>query len=381
MGGIMTPGFMHQGAEAVPVDFVVVMLDEIDRLGGNSTELLGRCQLPFPARDLRNGRGRNIALRQFTRIFDECIKEISYLSHRQRHVTPMTRDDVEMLCYCMVSCETLEEVIQRAIKFYVMLGNRGAELALEVDGPEAVFHIRTLRAHQCSGNLLMDLTGLLFFHRFFGWLLNREIPAIRFGVCYGELINAEQLEAVFHQAVHFGEATNNFHFPADFLKYPVVRNYQRLREILGTLPLDMMPSPAMSWRLSDAVEKVISAHLAKEEAIPTMQELAGLFSISVTTFRRRLEEENSPLKVIKERCRLKLAVELLASPARLKIEDVAQRLGFSDASGFRRAFKTWAGVPPDNYRTPASSREASSGFGSVAGGPGSPSGRPVSGGC
>lgn len=358
----MTHGPSRQSFQAIPADFVLTMLDEIDRLGGCSADILARCSLPFPGRDIRNGRKRTVALQPFIRIFDECMTAIVHLVHRQRHVTPMTRGDVEMLCYCMVSCETLEEVIQRAIRFYIMLDNRGVELALDIDGSQATFHIRTLRAQQNCGSLLMDLTGLFFFHRFFGWLLNREIPAAHFSVCYGELIAATQLEAIFHQQVYFGETTNSFRFPVEFLKYPVVRNYQRLREILATLPLDMGHSPTMSWRLADAVEKVISAHLSKEAPIPTLGALADFFGISLTTFRRRLEEEGTSLKVIKECCRFKLAVELLESPARLKIEDVALRLGFTDASGFRRSFKARAGVSPDAYRI---SRSGSAQWGDI----------------
>jgi AraC-like DNA-binding protein len=47
---------------------------------------------------------------------------------------------------------------------------------------------------------------------------------------------------------------------------------------------------------------------------------------------------------------LQLALELLHPSARLKVSDVAQRLGFSDVRAFRRAFIEWTGETPDEWR-------------------------------
>jgi len=43
-------------------------------------------------------------------------------------------------------------------------------------------------------------------------------------------------------------------------------------------------------------------------------------------------------------------MELLAPGSRLKIAEIATRLGFGDARAFRRAFVQWAGRSPDAYR-------------------------------
>ena len=61
-------------------------------------------------------------------------------------------------------------------------------------------------------------------------------------------------------------------------------------------------------------------------------------------------EEGLTLEQIKQRLRLQLALELLHPSARLKVSDVAQRLGFSDVRAFRRAFIEWTGATPDEWR-------------------------------
>lgn len=334
--------------EVIPAEFVLLLLDELAGFGPSANQVFERLQLSPD--EFRKWCGDGISGSRFSRIYGECITAISVFVHQRRGVTLMSRSDVEMLCYCLVSCETLGEAIERAHDFYLMLGNRGAALDLEVCGGDAVFHLRTLLPLRSRGGLLVDLTGLLFLHRLFGWLINREMPASDFGVCYPELIDAAQLETVFHQAISFDRPSNSFRFPLEFLAYPIVHGQRRLREMLNTLPLDMNQDPVLSWRLSDAVEGVILNHMATGKAVPSLQALAGLFNTSVSTFRRRLEEEKNPFSSIKDRCRLKLAIELLSAAERLKIEDIALRLGFSDARGFRRAFKAQTGMSPDAYR-------------------------------
>jgi AraC-like DNA-binding protein len=115
-----------------------------------------------------------------------------------------------------------------------------------------------------------------------------------------------------------------------------------------------MRDPRASGQFAEAVEHLIATQLARGEAIPTLTQFASFFNISSATFRRRLAEEHISLGEIKERCRRDLAVELLAPEFRLKVADVATRLGFSDARAFRRAFRLWTGQSPDAYRTQSS---------------------------
>ena len=72
---------------------------------------------------------------------------------------------------------------------------------------------------------------------------------------------------------------------------------------------------------------------------------------------RRLREEGVTLDAIKQRLRLKLAEELLQPGARLKVSDVALRLGFSDVRSFRRAFIEWTGKSPDAWRRGPAARQ------------------------
>jgi AraC-like DNA-binding protein len=231
-----------------------------------------------------------------------------------------------------------------------MLGGRAAELSLEVQDREAVFHMDTLRLARSTSGLLADLTGLSFYHRLFSWLIGETIPIPGYAVTYEHRGNTETLLRLFHHPILYRQPGNHFRFAADYLAKPLVRSYQRLVELLRLFPFDLMRDPSGEFHFAEAIEHVINTQLTRGEPIPTVTQLASVFNISGATLRRRLADESVSLRDIKERCRRQLALELLASASRLKIAEIATRLGFCDARAFRRAFIHWEGCPPDVYR-------------------------------
>jgi AraC-like DNA-binding protein len=129
----------------------------------------------------------------------------------------------------------------------------------------------------------------------------------------------------------------------------VVRSYQELLELLRFFPFDLFTSDLQFQRLDEALHVLIKNALLKREPTPTLTQLASLFNVSQATFRRRLEEAQTSITQVKEKCRQELASELLRNE-QFTLEEIADKLGFSDAGAFRRAFKAWTGMPPSAYR-------------------------------
>jgi len=67
------------------------------------------------------------------------------------------------------------------------------------------------------------------------------------------------------------------------------------------------------------------------------------------TLRRRMHEEGQGFQSLKDHLRRDAAIEYLARPD-MTLLDIADQLGFSEASTFHRAFKKWTGVAPGEYR-------------------------------
>lgn len=83
--------------------------------------------------------------------------------------------------------------------------------------------------------------------------------------------------------------------------------------------------------------------------LPDMEQLAGELHMTSRTLRRRLREEGSSYRALLEEVRQALAEELLATGA-IRLEEIAERLGYGEVSNFIHAFKRWKGVPPGRFR-------------------------------
>jgi len=75
---------------------------------------------------------------------------------------------------------------------------------------------------------------------------------------------------------------------------------------------------------------------------------ARALGMSTATLRRRLSDEGTSFRTVASDMRRAAAQSLLATEHSL--DDIASRLGFSDARSFRRACQGWFGMAPAEYR-------------------------------
>ncbi|MES2817598.1 MAG: AraC family transcriptional regulator [Pseudomonadota bacterium] len=88
--------------------------------------------------------------------------------------------------------------------------------------------------------------------------------------------------------------------------------------------------------------------LATPGRLADMERLAGELGISSRTLRRRLNDEGTRFRLLQDEVRQTLAEELLATGG-LTLEEIAERLGYSEVSNFLHAFKRWKGLTPGQY--------------------------------
>lgn len=88
--------------------------------------------------------------------------------------------------------------------------------------------------------------------------------------------------------------------------------------------------------------------LQSPEHMPEIEDVAAALNMTGRTLRRRLEAEGTAYRALADEVRGALAEGWLA--AHLTVEEVAVRLGFSEASSFIRAFKRWTGRTPGSAR-------------------------------
>lgn len=88
---------------------------------------------------------------------------------------------------------------------------------------------------------------------------------------------------------------------------------------------------------------------SRRAGFPTLTELARERRVSPRTLKRQLSSHGTSFQQILDELRRDCAVDLLESEA-MTIEHIAERLGYSDASNFNRAFQRWLGMSPRAFR-------------------------------
>ena len=97
-----------------------------------------------------------------------------------------------------------------------------------------------------------------------------------------------------------------------------------------------------------AIKSLISDSIEYE--LPRFEEIADRLQMSASTLRRRLLEENTSYQQLKDECREAAAIEHLHRND-MNIQEIGERLGFSETSSFVRSFRKWTGMTPKTYRT------------------------------
>ncbi len=108
--------------------------------------------------------------------------------------------------------------------------------------------------------------------------------------------------------------------------------------------------------LADRVHAGSTASLVRRTLVeqmpwrfPTIETMADALSLHPRTLRRRLESDGTTYRDLLSDVRCRLAIEYLRR-TRMTTEEIASRLGYSDAANFRHAFAPWTGKTPHEYR-------------------------------
>jgi AraC-like DNA-binding protein len=167
-------------------------------------------------------------------------------------------------------------------------------------------------------------------------------------VCLGypEPPHAAAYATLFNCPVLFGQRCNQLHYDAAWLDRPAT----------FADPISNATGRDMCERLLSEVNAaggiaadVRRALMAQPGQFPHIESMAERLALHPRALRRRLEAESTSYRDLLAEVRMHLAIEYLRN-TRLTNEDIASRLGYSDAANFRHAFARWTGKSPSDFR-------------------------------
>ena len=151
---------------------------------------------------------------------------------------------------------------------------------------------------------------------------------------------------IFGDNVRFDADRATLSIPEALTKEPLPTSNPTLRALYDAecarLLADLSDNASCTERTLAALDKL-------EGQYPGLDQMASMLHLSTRTYRRRLQDESTSFQALLDSTRCKHATQMLRHSG-LSIDHVAQRLGFSDVSNFRRAFIQWTGASPSQWR-------------------------------
>jgi len=213
--------------------------------------------------------------------------------------------------------------------------------------------ILTLEPHFDLGETLpyfMEYTCSVIYSlgRFFlgGIDLNSEQTGVTIKLAYPEPESREAFDEFFSIPVFFDQTENQIILSKSLLSQPLIfsnkDSAQQRDRICQAKVIEICPENTILDRVRFMIHRQIFSGLS-------LDQLAEQLCISPRTLRRQLHQHNTSYKALLEDERKRIALSQIKKPE-VSVEDLAEKLGYSDASSFSRAFKRWYGVSPKHYK-------------------------------
>ena len=136
-----------------------------------------------------------------------------------------------------------------------------------------------------------------------------------------------------------------FHLTPDMLAIPCVTGDARAY-VLATRECEQLLTENAILALGQRVRELLEA---SDGGYPSMIDVARYFSFSQRTFIRRLKQEGWRYQQLLDETRKSKAMWYLTH-TQYRVEDIAERLGFTDTTNFSRTFRRWFDTTPGEAR-------------------------------
>jgi AraC-like DNA-binding protein len=245
-----------------------------------------------------------------------------------------------------LACANLTEVLDTLVRYGPLLTGQQARIDHYKD-PTANRIGLTLRV--ASGSRSFRFTHEAIFsaaQKTLSDLLQTSKVDLEVSLPYETPQDGTAFKQIFGDHVYFNAEQATLSIPEALTANPLPTSNPTLRSLYDAecarLLADLSDNASCAERTLAALDKL-------EGQYPGLNQMASLLNLSPRTYRRRLREESTSFQKILDSIRCNHATQRLRH-SDLSVDRIAQQLGFSDASNFRRAFMQWTGESPSQWR-------------------------------
>ncbi|TNC80404.1 MAG: hypothetical protein C9356_14190 [Oleiphilus sp.] len=178
------------------------------------------------------------------------------------------------------------------------------------------------------------------------WLTGQALRPIRLSFPYARPAHFKQYAQHFGCSIIFDAPCHEVAFERCYLDLPI----PSANAALEKLKADHCESVLERWKRRFCIIQQVNDILAQSfPDFPPIESVAEQLGVSRSSLYRKLHERDTSYQCLINAFKRKQSIIMLKDTM-LSVEEVAEHLGFSDASSFRRAFKGWTGQKPSVVR-------------------------------
>ncbi len=249
-----------------------------------------------------------------------------------------------LMGYAMSCAPTMGQAAQVAIK-YQQASPSLVNMSMLHEKDESFLMVATAMP---MGEELAFMVEEVFsaINRSFYYLTGKHLTPQSVHFSYREPSYSQLYKDTFGCPVFFNASHNKIVYRSRDLDAPTLQGNVVAQKMANTLCEQYL---AKHTSAGDVVKQVHSALIMSPGQFPNEEKVALKLGIQSRHLRRKLKNNNTSFQKIFDGAREQLATEYLQHSS-MGLEDIAELVGFSDASNFRRAFKRWTGSVPSAYR-------------------------------
>ena len=253
-----------------------------------------------------------------------------------------------MLARASISAPDLGLAIQRWCRHHALIVDdirlhlviRGTTAAIVVEEQARHVALESGRREFSLVHVLRNILGLS------SWFVDSRIPLQGASFPFGQPAHATTYHHMFAGPLHFDASRAELRFDARYLALPLRRDEAALRLMLQRA----LPLTVRQYRrdrlLVEQVRQVLATPVG---ATSGASGIAALLNISARTLHRQLKDEGASLQQLKDEVRSARARDLLHRSNK-PVKQVAAAVGFRNEKSFIRAFRSWTGASPAEFR-------------------------------
>lgn len=257
---------------------------------------------------------------------------------------PIRTGALKYLGLSVLSAPTLLVALYRFTRFWnLLLDDYRLELSREADLVSVTLRPRTASTHvSVFGHELM----VKLVHGLLAWLAGKPLTMRSVSFAFSRPEAFEEYAHLFPVEIAFRDDLTAVRFAAAALRERFSRSKGELIQFVRGAPNQWLFQSLDPTSLPMRVRTLVGGNLQRNPHLSSVSKALGL---STRTLARRLAEERTSFRAIKDDARRDQAIDLLVN-TREPIGKVAMAIGMANVTAFHRRFRAWTGSTPKTYR-------------------------------